>query len=167
MNTIYQMDISIHNRIQCCIHIHIIDITDKTEQEPKRRKTKIEIPLHYQKPVTMQAGVNIGYLNRYGISLLVFETCVATNFWYGHRAHVKFNTGRFLFGIIVKKWMSSNLITSANIGSVESITRCAPIMRRSGLYCVRPINFIWKSTDFHDMRSDFQIILSNHTTGAL
>ena len=33
MNTIYRIYISIHNRIKCCIYIHIINIIDKPEKE--------------------------------------------------------------------------------------------------------------------------------------
>ena len=43
--------------MQCCNNIHITDITDKPEQESKQEKTKSEIPLHHQKPVTIQADV--------------------------------------------------------------------------------------------------------------
>ena len=50
-----------------------------------------------------------------GNSVLGFETLVATNFRYGHFAHIKSNTGRFLFGIIFNKCMPCNLINSAKM----------------------------------------------------
>ena len=48
------MHISIHNIVQCCIHKHI---TYRTYEPEQGKKAKIEIPLHHQKPVTMQSGV--------------------------------------------------------------------------------------------------------------
>ena len=38
-----------------------------------------------------------------------------------------------------------------------------PIQRRSGLSCVRQVYFLRKPTEFHDMRTGYQIINNYHS----
>ena len=56
-----------------------------------------------------------------GIYVLEFKIFVVINFLYGHCAHVHFNNGCLLSGVIFRKCTSCNLITSANMVTGLSI----------------------------------------------
>ena len=55
-NKIYRISISIHNRIKCCIHIYIIDITDKHEKEKRKAKLPYIIRNLRQYKLTSNSG---------------------------------------------------------------------------------------------------------------
>ena len=64
MNTIERMNISINNRIQCCIHINITHKTDKPEQESKRKKNwKVKFPCIIRNLWRCKLTSNSGDLN--------------------------------------------------------------------------------------------------------